>query len=68
LHIRDLGGVRIDSDGDETDGAIQAFGGVRYQIFPSSEVGLGYKYLAAFVQGTDRVESHSVVATYTFHF
>jgi opacity protein-like surface antigen len=68
LHIRDIGGVRVDSDGDETDGAVQAMGGVRYQISPSSEVGLGYKYLAVFVKGTDRVESHAVVATYTFHF
>jgi opacity protein-like surface antigen len=68
LHVHRVNDVEVDSDSDETDGGIQAFGGARYQITPSSEVGLAYKYLAVFVNDADTVSNHAVVATYTFHF
>lgn len=68
LHIHEINGVHVDSDGDETDGAFQAMGGVRYQLTPVQEVGLAYKYLAVFVKDADTVNNHAVLATYTFHF
>lgn len=74
LHVHRFGGATVDQDNDETTGAFQAMGGVRYQIAPNQEVGLAYKYLAVFVNNvefgndTDTVNNHSVMATYTFHF
>lgn len=68
LHVHRVNGFKIDSDNDETDGGVQVMGGARYQLTPSSEVGLSYKYLAVFVQGADTISNHAVVGTYTFHF
>jgi opacity protein-like surface antigen len=68
LHVHEINGFHVDSDADETDPAFQAMAGVRYQLTPGSEVGLGYKFLGVFVRDTDMVSNHAVVATYTFHF
>lgn len=68
LHYHRINDVEVDADFDETDGAFQAMGGARYQITPEQEVGIAYKYLAVFVQDTDTVNNHAVMATYTFHF
>jgi opacity protein-like surface antigen len=68
LHIHRINGFHVDSDGDETDPALQVMAGARYQLTDTQEVGIGYKYLAVFVKDADTVNNHAVVATYTFHF
>lgn len=74
MHLHRIDDIEVDEDADETDGAFQAMGGVRYQLAPNQEVGLSYKYLAVFCNNvsfgnnTDTVQNHAVMATYTFHF
>lgn len=68
LHIHEINGFDVDSNGDETDGAFQLMGGVSYQVMQNGDVGLAYKYLAVFVEGTDHVDNHAVVGTFTWHF
>jgi opacity protein-like surface antigen len=68
IHVHEVNGFRADSNGDETDGALQAMGGISYQVIPNGDVGIAYKYLAVFVEGTDHVDNHAVVGTFTWHF
>lgn len=68
LHVHEINGFDVDQNSDETDGAFQAMAGARYEILPNQEVGIAYKYLAVFVNDTDTVHNHAVMATYTFHF
>ncbi len=59
-----MGGNRSSS---AIDGAVQAMGGVRYLLLPNQEIGIGYKYLGVFLNGS-MANNHAAVATYTFHF
>lgn len=74
LHLHKFNGAVVDQNSEETSGALQIMGGVRYQFAPNQEVGLAYKYLAVFVKDvefgndTETAQNHSVMATYTFHF
>jgi opacity protein-like surface antigen len=49
------------------DFACQAMAGIQYR-FGSSEVGLGYKYLAVQPFGWDTVGNNTIFLAYTFHF
>lgn len=75
LHLHAIGGEFVGQTGRETDGAVQAMGGVRYQINPAMEVGLTYKYLAVFarnlgifVTDVDTIGNHSLMGSFTWHF
>lgn len=68
IHVHEINGSDVDSNGHETDGAFQAMGGVSYQVMPNAEAGIAYKYLGVFVEGTDHVDNHAVVGTFTWHF
>jgi opacity protein-like surface antigen len=68
IHVHEVNGFNVDSNGDETDGAFQLMGGVTYEVIKNADVGLAYKYLAVFVEGTDHVNNHAVLGTFTWHF
>ena len=53
---------------DEFDPAVQAMVGVRFRITPISEVGVGYKFLAAFPNEGSTLTTHAVQASFTLHF
>ena len=45
LHVHAVDNVAGgDRNSSETDGAVQAMGGVRYLLLPNQEIGIGYKY------------------------
>jgi opacity protein-like surface antigen len=75
FHLHQIGDGFVGLTGKETDGALQAMGGLRYQINPAMEVGLSYKYLAVFAKNldlfitdADTIGNHSVMGSFTFHF
>jgi len=51
----------------ESDFAWQGEAGIKYK-FGSSEVGLGYKYLASQPSGLKTVANNAIMVTYTLHF
>jgi opacity protein-like surface antigen len=53
---------------DETDPAVQAMVGIRFQLNPFTEVGLGYKYLATLSGGNRDVATHTVLASLGMDF
>jgi opacity protein-like surface antigen len=58
----------FNSDSDEIDPAVQAMAGVRFRINSLTEVGLGYKFLAAFPGSGSYIGTHSALATFTLRF
>jgi opacity protein-like surface antigen len=59
--------IRPDNENTELDFAWQAMAEIRYQ-FGSSEIGLGYKYLAVQPFGWDTVGNNTIFFPYLFHF
>jgi len=59
-------GYRTSSD--EVDPAVQGMIGVRFHVSPWSEVGVGYKYLAAFNGGGNVINTHTAQASFTVNF
>ncbi len=57
-----------DSHSDEVDPAAQAMGGVRFQIAPNVDVGVGYKFLATFPNEGKYFATHAASFTFTFRF
>jgi opacity protein-like surface antigen len=53
---------------DEVDPAAQAMGGVRFQIAPNVDVGVGYKFLATFPSEGKYFATHAASFTFTFRF
>ena len=68
IHLHEVNGFDVDSNGDETDGALQGMAGISYQVIPNGDVGLTYKYLTVFVEGVNHVDNHAVLGTFTWHF
>jgi opacity protein-like surface antigen len=52
----------------EVDPAAQAMGGVRFQIAPNVDVGVGYKFLATFPSEGRYFATHAASFTFTFRF
>lgn len=69
LSTSSVGGyvIRPHNKTTEYDFAWQAMAGIQYR-FGSSEVGLGYKYLAVQPFGWDTVGNNTIFSAYTFHF
>jgi opacity protein-like surface antigen len=67
LHVREVNGFDADFNDHETDGAFQAMGGISYEVIKNGDVGIAYKYLSVFAQHADHIDSHAVVATFTWH-
>ena len=58
-----------DRDSDKVDPAVQGMAGVSFRVNPMTEVGLGYKYLAAFEgSGNSTTQTHAVLATFNLKF
>jgi opacity protein-like surface antigen len=53
---------------DEVDPAVQAMGGVRFKINSMIDVGMGYKFLAAFPSEGRYIATHAALATVTVRF
>jgi opacity protein-like surface antigen len=65
---RNIGGVGLGQRSEgEFDFAWQGMAGIRY-AFGSSEVGLGYKYLAVQPFGFQTQGNNTIFLSYTFHF
>lgn len=72
----DCSWARIDKPGfygsethsDRVDPAVQGMGGVRFRLNDRMDVGLGYKYLAAFPNEGKYIGTHSVMANFTVRF
>jgi opacity protein-like surface antigen len=67
LNVTSVGGIGIGATGSESDFAWQGMAGIRYK-FGSSELGLGYKYLAFKPSGMQTVGNNAIMLSYTFHF
>jgi opacity protein-like surface antigen len=58
----------FETTSDEVDPAAQGMAGVRFRLNASSELGLGYKFLAAFPGEGRYIATHSVAASFTIKF
>jgi len=67
LNVSGVNGIGLDVTGGETDFAWQVMAGVKYS-FGSSEVGVGYKYLAVQPSGLETEGNNTILLCYTLHF
>lgn len=67
LDITGVNGNGVEVTGGESDFAWQGMAGIKY-AFGSSELGLGYKYLAVQPSGLDTVGNNAFLLSYTLHF
>ena len=67
LSVSSAGGIGLGATASESDFAWQGMAGIRYK-FGSSELGLGYKYLAVQPSGLQTVGNNAFMVSYTFHF
>ena len=67
LSVDSVGGRGFNTFSSETDFAWQGMAGIKYK-FGSSEVGLGYKYLAVKPSGLETIGNNAISISYTFHF
>jgi opacity protein-like surface antigen len=68
LNVSSVNNTPITDIGSEVDAAWQVEAGVRYKFGGSSDLGLGYEYLAATPNGLKTVGNSAILASYTFHF
>ena len=68
VRIHTPGFFGFDNWNDEVDPAAQGMIGVRFRLNPMSELGVGYKFLAAFPDHGSYVGTHSVSASFTMRF
>jgi len=73
LDIYSRGGHPTVFSGSDIGPAVQGEAGLRYQLTDRSELGVGYKYLAAFSEKLNgfrasSVQSHAISLSYTYHF
>jgi len=67
IHPRGFFGGNMETD--EIDPVVQGVAGVNFRLNPVTEVGLGYKYLAAFPGGGNgNTATHAVLATFNLKF
>ncbi len=66
VHIESMEGFFVGDTSDSFDPAVQALVGVRYKLDERNEIGLGYKFLAAFAEET--IQTHAVSLTYVLRF
>jgi opacity protein-like surface antigen len=66
--IRSPGFFGFRTRSDEIDPAVQGMAGVRFRLNRISNVGLGYKFLAAFPNQGQYIGTHSVLASFTVRF
>jgi hypothetical protein len=66
--IRSPGFFGFSSNSDEVDPAVQAMAGVRFRLSPISDLGLGYKFLAAFPGDGRNTATHAVGISLTLRF
>jgi hypothetical protein len=53
---------------DQINPAVQAMAGIRFRLNAMSDVGFGYKFLAAFPNSSSYIGTHAAVATFTVRF
>ncbi|SPE57124.1 exported hypothetical protein [Verrucomicrobia bacterium] len=53
---------------DQTDPAVQAMAGVRFQLTPFADLGLGYKFLMVLPGDDNQVYTHAVLASFNLAF
>jgi opacity protein-like surface antigen len=56
------------SRSDEVDPAVQAMGGVRFQLAANIDLGVGYKFLAAFPDEGKYIATHAAAVSFTVRF
>jgi opacity protein-like surface antigen len=66
--IHSPGFFGYENTNDRIDPAVQGMAGVRFRINPVTDVGLGYKFLAAFPSGGHYIGNHSILANFVVHF
>jgi|ERR1700722_362011 len=66
--IHQSGFFGFENHSDEIDLAVQAMGGVRFRLDSNIDLGLGYKFLAAFPNEGRYIATHAVGATFTVRF
>lgn len=67
LDVTSVGGASFSGTSNESDFAWQGLAGIRY-AFGSSEVGLGYKYLAVKPSGMETIGNSTILLSFTVHF
>jgi len=67
LDVSNLVGNDLGSS-SESDFAWQLKAGIKYKLGDSSELGLGYEYLAVKPSGLGTIGNNAIFASYTFHF
>jgi opacity protein-like surface antigen len=61
--------IGASSSSDEIDPAVEGIAGVRFRLNSMSELGFGYKYLAAFPGGgNSNTATHAALATFNLRF
>lgn len=68
VRVHSRGFFGFENHSDETDPAAQAMAGVRFRLNAFSDLGLGYKFLAAFPDEGRNIETHAVEAVFTVKF
>lgn len=68
LTVDSVGGSPADLSANETDAAVQGMAGLLYKLNENSEIGVGYKFLATFPEGIDRITSHAFSLVYSLRF
>jgi opacity protein-like surface antigen len=66
--IRPHGFFGFDNHSDEVDPAVQAMAGVRFRLAPNVELGVGYKFLAAFPSEGRYIATHAAAASFSVRF
>jgi hypothetical protein len=66
--IRWPGFFGYETRSDEVDPAVQAMGGVRFRLAPDCDLGVGYKFLAAFPNEGRYIATHAAAVTFTVRF
>ena len=59
---------RFENNQSSVSGAVQGMAGIRFKITNNAELGVGYKFLAAWPSNVDYVGTHSASVTFVIRF
>jgi opacity protein-like surface antigen len=68
LEIRTPGFFHSRTTSDEFDPAVQGIVGVRFRINPITDLGVEYKYIAAFPNEGSTLQTHAIMASFNMKF
>lgn len=68
LDVKNIDGFEVDSTDDSFDPAVQGIAGLRIRLDPRTEIGFGYKFLAAFGRDVNYIGTHSLSLTCMVRF